>query len=187
MSTVANFSIECVNSLPMSSSDLIPSLVDKVRYEARRGEVQLQMSHFCIEYLNDVYRDFDGDLAMAIVLGEISHHNTSRFFSPDCVSNPALTRVENKADWSEMTGCNAYSISLSTAIPRETVRRKVAALKKRGWIETVPGQGLRITPACGDHFSPDFSWRILNGLLRASRAIEDILSDADTPGSSASS
>ena len=156
--------------------------VDKERYEARRGEVLLHMSHFFVGYLTEVYRAFDGDLAMAIVLAEISHHNTSPIFSRDSLRNPAVTRVENQSDWNEMTGCNAYSISLSTAIPRETVRRKVAVLKKRGWIEDVPGQGLRITPACGNHFGPDFSWNLLNGMLRAAKTIEGVLDDPDRSG-----
>lgn len=165
----------------MKPAEPTPDLVDKDRYAAHRGEVLLHMSHFFLQYLNDIYRSFDGDLAMAIVLGEISHHNTSRIFSRDATRNPAVARVQgNKSDWSEMTACNAYSVSLSTLIPRETVRRKVAALKKRGWIESVPGEGLRITPACGDHFGPDFSWNLLNGLLRTSGTIERVLSD---PGS----
>lgn len=165
----------------MKPADPIPDLVDKERYAAHRGEVLLQMSHFFLHYLNDIYRAFDGDLAMAIVLGEISHHNTSRIFSRDATRNPAVARVrENESGWGEMTGCNAYSVSLSTSIPRETVRRKVAALKKRGWIENVPGEGLRVTPACADHFGPDFSWKLLNSLLRTSGAIERVLSD---PGS----
>lgn len=76
-----------------------------------------------------------------------------------------------------MDCCNAYSMSCTTGIPRETVRRKVAELKKRGWVEDVPKQGLRITKACADHFGEDYSLRFLNGLLRASRIIEQLLSD----------
>lgn len=162
----------------MNPAEPTSDIVDKATYQARRGEILLHMSHFFAGYLNSIYRAFDGDLAMAIVLGEISHHNTSRIFRSDSARNPELAGIRDHQDhWNKMIGCNAYSISLSTAIPRETVRRKVAALKKRGWLEDMAGQGLRITPACADHFGPDFSWTILNGMLRTAKTIEGILSE----------
>lgn len=136
------------------------------------------MSHFYLQYLSDIYRAFEGDLAMAIVLGEISHHNTQEMFSPQKASNEVLRTVQGTLKfWDGMQGSNAYSMSCATGIPRETVRRKVAELKKRGWVETVYKQGLRITQACADHFGPDYSLRFLNGLLRASRIIEALLAD----------
>ena len=153
-----------------------PDFFSRERYEKHRGEIRLHMSHFFLAYLNDIYRAFKGDLAMTIILGEISHHNTARFFSPDRAANQPMHQLQNDpAIWSAMDGCNAYSISCATGIPRETVRRKVAELKKRGWIEDEPEQGLRITQACADHFGTDFSLRILNGMLRASRNIEALL------------
>lgn len=141
------------------------------------------MSHFFLRYLTDIYQAFEGDLAAAIILGEISHHNTMHLFSPERDANAELLRLQNDpAMWSGMTGCNAYSISCVTGIPRETVRRKITAMKKRGWLEDSPEQGLRITQACADHFGADFSLRFLNGLLRASRIIESLLAEeSDLP------
>lgn len=138
------------------------------------------MSHFFLRYLNDIYEAFEGDLAMAIVLGEISHHNTTRFFSPEQTANESMLAIQHDpASWARMDGCNAYSISCVTGIPRETVRRKIRQLKERGWLEDVPRQGLRISKACADHFGADFSLRFLNGLLRASRHIEALLADEE--------
>lgn len=160
------------------TSDL---LFSKERYQARHGEIRLHMSHFFLRYLHDLYQAFKGDLALAIVLGEISHHNTARFFSPDQVANESMrTLRESPVHWAGMAGCNAYSVSCATGIPRETVRRKVQLLKKRGWVEEVPKEGLRITQACSDHFGADYSLRFLNGLLRASRNIEALLAEEDT-------
>jgi hypothetical protein len=150
------------------------------RYENRRGEVQLHMSHFFVRYLNDIYKTFDGDLAMAIVLGEISHHNTAPFFSPGRPNNePVRAFQEDPRTWVAMAGCNAYSISCSTGIPRETVRRKISTMLKRGWLQDVPNQGLRITEVCANHFGPDFSMRILSAMLQTSRTIEALLADTD--------
>jgi hypothetical protein len=146
------------------------------QYEARRGEILLHMSHFCVRYLSLLYHKFDGDLALVIVLGEISHHNTAKFFSPHKLTNERVLGLqEPTAKWDQMDGCNAFSLSSATGIPRETVRRKVLELKKRGWIEEVPKEGLRITRKCADHFGPNFSITILSELLEASRAIEQIL------------
>ena len=151
-------------------------------YEARRAEVLLHMSHFFLRYLNDLYRAFDGDLAMVIVLGEISHHNTTHLFSPDRLDNESARRLreEGEKPWKGMPECNALSLSMATGIPRETVRRKVAALLERGWITKVGRNGLRLTPACADHFGPNFSIRILSQLLRAARSIEHLLAAGDT-------
>ena len=136
------------------------------------------MSYFFLKYLTDIYQAFEGDLAMTIILGEISHHNTARLFSPQHEANEPMLRIQDDpALWLGMEGCNAYSISCATGIPRETVRRKVNELKKKGWIEDDPGHGLRITKACADHFGADYSLRFLNGLLRASRNIEALLAD----------
>lgn len=136
------------------------------------------MSHFFLQYLTDIYEAFDGDLAMAIVLGEISHHNNSRMFSPEKSSNDSIRELQGKPEyWSHLEGCNAYSMSCVTGIPRETVRRKIAKMKKLGWIVDDKVHGLRITQVCADHFGADFSLRFLDGLLKASRAIEGLLAD----------
>ncbi len=163
------------------------------RYEARRGEVLLHMSHFFLGYLNSLYEQFDGDLALVIVLGEISHHNTAKAFSPDELSNDRMQQIQQHGEeWDAMQGCNAYSLSCATRIPRETVRRKIAELKRRGWVEELPGKGLRITPACADHFAPDFSLNILRRMLKAARTIEHVLGISGSkahsaPGNSAKS
>ena len=152
------------------------------RYIARKGEVLLHMSHFFLQYLSALYQQFDGDLAMVIVLGEISHHNTSHAFSPAELTNLKVLEVAaDNYDRNRMPGCNAYSLSCATGIPRQTVRRKIAALKKRDWIEEVPGYGLRISRSCARHFSPDFSIHVLDGLLRTARTIEELLAHAAPP------
>ena len=47
-------------------------------YEQHQGEISLRMSHFFMRYLNAIYQEFDGDLALVIVLGEVAHHNVSQ-------------------------------------------------------------------------------------------------------------
>ena len=155
-----------------------PHVISQERYEQRRGEIRLHMSHFFVPYLTGIYQAFDGDLAAAIILGEISHHNTAPFFSADHHQNEQLQKLQDDVvHWQHMQGCNAYSISCATGIPRETVRRKVAAMKKKGWLEEVPNQGLRFTPACAEHFGADFTLDILSRWLNAARKIESLLAE----------
>jgi hypothetical protein len=65
-----------------------------------------------LRYLSKLYEAFDGDFAMAIILGEISHHKTSRHFSPDEIDNSGARAITSgETNWDEMQGYNAYSIS----------------------------------------------------------------------------
>ena len=76
------------------------------------------------------YRLFKGDLESCIILGEIAFYNAQNVFS----KSPS---IELDADEVKhlLKGCNAYSISMSTGIPRETVRRKVKKLEKMGYVD----------------------------------------------------
>lgn len=146
------------------------------QYERNRGEILLNLSHYNLSYLNLIYQLFDGDLAMVIVLGEISHHNTSEHFNPHALENPRVREIqEEREDWRGLEGCNALSISHATGIPRETVRRKITELKRRGWLADDGGKGLYLTAACVKHFTENSSRDQLKLFLRASRAIERLL------------
>ena len=97
-----------------------------------------QISHliagFTVPLIRTLYHQFDGDMVQMIVLGEISLHNVSQFFRKGGADVPEklLDDMERRAKL--MNSCNALSISEATGIPRETVRRKVAQLLKKGWL-----------------------------------------------------
>lgn len=69
----------------------------------------------------------------ALILGEIAHHNLLPLAVSLNYSRPriraALATPEGRA---ALLPSNAYSIASSIGVPRETVRRKVAALVRRG-------------------------------------------------------
>lgn len=153
------------------------------QYERNRGEILLNLSHYNLSYLNLIYQLFDGDLAMVIVLGEISHHNTSEHFNPHALANPRVREIQDeREDWRGLEGCNALSISHATGIPRETVRRKITELKRRGWLADDGGKGLYLTAACVKHFTESSSREQLKLFLRASRAIERLLLPPEASG-----
>jgi hypothetical protein len=105
-------------------------------YEENRGFITITMNEFLISYLFKVYRAFDGDLLQALILGFMAHHNISRLSNQQKYDD---TRIKDIITGSEketlLTPCNAFSISQATGIPRETVRRKIAALIEKDWVK----------------------------------------------------
>ena len=153
-----------------------PKPVPPAGYEQHQGEIALRMSHFLLRYLNMLYREFDGDLALVIVLGETAHHNVCRLFSTEGPIAPLEeTNYDDPAMYAGFAPCNAYSLAAATGIPRETVRRKIAQLVKRGWLRQAADGSVRIRPAVGRHFRPDFNVRLLQELLEVSAQLEKVL------------
>lgn len=85
-------------------------------------------SHYVKHFIR-CYQLFDGDFESCVVLGEIATYNAKEVFTKLQGSNFDLDEIR-----SLLKGCNAYSISMSTGIPRETVRRKVKKLQDLGFI-----------------------------------------------------
>jgi hypothetical protein len=51
------------------------------RYDQHKKLIAVIMNRFFLRYLNLLYREFEGDLVLPIVLGEIAHHNIIRLYS----------------------------------------------------------------------------------------------------------
>ena len=149
-------------------------------YEQHQGEIALRMNHFLMRYLKAIYQEFDGDLALVIVLGEIAHHNVTRLYSFQGPLPPSGSTNSDAPDlYAQLEPCNAFSLAAATGIPRETVRRKMEQLVKRGWLE-IRADGARMLPAVGKHFRPDFNVRLLRELLETSGEITKVLT-SDQP------
>lgn len=82
-----------------------------------------------LRHLIRLYELFDHDLECCIVLGEIAHYNARNVF-PD----KSVRIVQEHLIQDELKGCNAYSISQSLGMPRETVRRKIKKLEEMGFL-----------------------------------------------------
>lgn len=135
-------------------------------------------SRFLTGYLRKCYRNFDGDLIMALVFGEICLRNIGRVLRP-------LAAQQDKApeQWQAflermkrepITPCNALSISEATGIPRETVRRKVKKLEEMGWLVREGADKLVVThkPIIELH---DFSLEVVEELMDSSREIKGVM------------
>ena len=142
-------------------------------------EVFVVASNFFIEYLRSVYREFDGDLVLAIVLGELVHHHISHYFIGSKAAPRTCEEVlKDPALWERPSTWNASSLSAAAGIPRETVRRKMEALISKGWLKRNRKGELLLTQATVRHFKSDFDKRHLHELLGLAGKIQDLLTEA---------
>jgi hypothetical protein len=149
---------------------------DQTQYEAHRSSVAIIMGHFLLRHLNLLYQEFDGDLILPIVLGEIAHHNILRFYSHEGRCLDAQENMPGNLDrMKELEPSNAYSISEATGIPRETVRRKIEKLVEKGWLVKSARGEVTITETVSKHFTKDFNKKLLAELLEASDCIRRLL------------
>lgn len=114
------------------------------------------------------YNRFGGDLELCIVLGEIAHYNTKEIFK-----NFPKTESATEDIYKALKGCNAHSISMSSGIPRETVRRKVKKLEKLGFINIDDKNQIFITPKPSQEFS-DFNKETLELFFNFMNNIKNI-------------
>ncbi len=141
--------------------------------------ISLHMSRFLTGYLLDIYRLFDGDLAIVIVLAEIAHHNTTHHFTEEGGLKEELKGgIAHAKVRRQLLGCNAFSMAEATGMPRETIRRKIARLEALGWVVRGERREVRITPKIGETFLPDCNVKLMNGLLETARRIQRLLDKA---------
>ncbi|WP_374244043.1 hypothetical protein [Zoogloea sp.] len=105
----------------------------------------MHLARYNLRYLVRLYGAFDGDLLLPIVLGEVGLYNMGSLALGDGSSVPSSCTDEETFSRLPLRPCNAFSISSSTGIPRETVRRKVSHLIQNGFIDRDPKGGLTIT------------------------------------------
>lgn len=87
---------------------------------------------------------FDGDLDLLLVLAVIGERTRPEKWNPELVSFEDLAR--RAEDQRSQYAINIQSIADYSGIPRETVRRKVVILQKKGWVHRGEDGKLSISP-----------------------------------------
>jgi len=106
------------------------------------------IAHFVAEFIlrsaaviSEVY---DHDYEMAILFMTISNRNGEKV-----MSDPKLREIygsyQSTVPQEHILLISRMALARATGLPRETVRRKVATLIKKGWVIELPG-GLRVNP-----------------------------------------
>jgi len=152
------------------------TLFDPEQYEEHKRPVAVMMGRYMLRHLLLLYREFEGDLLMPIVLGEIAHHNIDKFYYLEgmCLKSRSDT-PPGPERLKQQDSTNAFSISEATGIPRETVRRKINKMVKKGWLTKGPKGEISINELAVDHFTNDFNKKLLIELLSTSACIADLL------------
>jgi hypothetical protein len=149
---------------------------DQEKYERHKSLIAVLMGNFLLRYLNLLYHEFDGDLLMPVVLGEIAHHNITRFYSREGNCLDINERMAGYVDrMKHLEPGNAYSISEATGVPRETVRRKIDKLIQKGWLVKNARGEVFMSETVSDHFTKDFNKKLLAELLGASECLRELL------------
>ncbi len=155
--------------------------VDPNLFEQNYYRLAYLFSLFTVPYMRNIYREFEGDMLLNIVVGEIGTRNVSQFFKSANFETPQdSSNFEAKLDDVNehprlLRPCNALSISDATGIPRETVRRKVNALIKKGWVQQNERGHLYLTPMVAKHFE-HFLLTSIESLLPSAHALDEVLS-----------
>jgi DNA-binding MarR family transcriptional regulator len=113
-------------------------------FQANYPPYQYHVVEFLTEHLADLSREFGGDLQQMLVLAIIGQVHIHRQLRLD--GRPSLHNAD--------TSISASRIADVTGIPRQTVRRKLAALEKRGWIERTPAASYRMVVMDSPEGSP---------------------------------
>ena len=153
-----------------------PALFDPEQYEEHKRPIAAMMGRYMLRHLLLLYREFEGDLLMPIVLGEIAYHNINKFYYVEgmCLK-PRSGMPSGPERLTQQDSTNAFSISEATGIPRETVRRKIDKMVKKGWLTKGPKGEISINELAVDHFTNDFNKKLLIELLSTSACIADLL------------
>lgn len=176
-----------VQSSSKSSASAASHLEEPAQPSARHvlKSVALLLARHEIRSLRRWFDDFDRDILLPILLGEIALHNIGALqngVARRVGTRPAkVIRANGEPPAAAIEGlkpCNAYSIAAATGLPRETVRRKIVRLVELGWIHRRDNGHLFITEGALEEFGAMLSSRALAELLETADHARRLLGDA---------
>lgn len=155
--------------------------IDPEEFEQHYFRAAYLFSRFTVPYMRSIYREFGGDMLLNLVLGEIGTRNVGYFFDAEKDTHASENVLNDVSEHQRlMRPCNALSISEATGIPRETVRRKIDMLIKKGWVYKNERGHIYLTPEVAQHFE-HFLFNSIESLLPSAQALIDVLSKLPQP------
>lgn len=154
------------------------------KLERRRSafrSVATILARYEMRKLKRLLADFDNDIMLPLLLGEIALHNVGVLENgTDTQAPPGGQRAE--AAETALRPCNAYSIAVATGLPRETVRRKIGRLVEQGWVEKRGKGQLYMADRTLEHFSELLRSRDLPELLETAERVRLLLEQVAEDG-----
>lgn len=135
-------------------------------------DVAMLLARHEIRHLRRWFEEFERDILLPILLGEIALHNIGMQVRSDSVASD-----EDDGTKCALKPCNAYSIAAATGLPRETVRRKIVRLVELGWVSRRSNGHLYASPAALRHFGGLLSSRELTELVETADRARQMLED----------
>lgn len=135
---------------------------EKIKKQRMLRDVALLLAKHEVRNMKRWFEEFDRDIMLPILLGEIALHNIG-------TPSPGAGDGDDALPECTLKPCNAYSIAAATGLPRETVRRKVARLVELGWVSRRKNGHLYVSSSALHHF----------GHLMSSRELPDLIDTAD--------
>lgn len=157
---MSNEAIPQANAVVDVDHEMDGAAADRKQQVLKR--VALLLARHEVRHLRRWFEEFDRDILLPILLGEIALHNIGATENGESLGPGDGSNCPLKP-------CNAYSIAAATGLPRETVRRKIARLHELGWISKRHNGHLYVTSEALHHF----------GALLSSRELADVLETAE--------
>lgn len=132
------------------------------------------LARYEMRKLKRLLNDFDNDIMLPLLLGEIALHNVGVLENGRDM-RPVRDECVGGSEEAPLRPCNAYSIAAATGLPRETVRRKIGRLVEQGWVEKCENGHLYMAHRTLDHFSKLLQSRDLPELLETAERVRSLL------------
>ncbi|HRP96894.1 MAG TPA: hypothetical protein PL143_11620 [Rhodocyclaceae bacterium] len=158
---------------PACTADAPPPPASPKRSALRA--IAITLARHEIRKLKRFYAEFDHDILLPLLLGEIALHNIG------VLENAIGVRDDDNDGVGVLKPCNAYSIAAATGLPRETVRRKIARLVELGWISKRSNGHLYVTESALEHFGGLLRSHDLPDLLETADRVRKLLADVGPP------
>lgn len=123
---------------PLDDMPPSPSSAGREADLVRYGEFQYAFIQFFTEHLVDCRRSFDGNLDDVLILAILGQSRIRAFLNGASSAAPTTGTI------------GASRLADVSGIPRETVRRRLAGLKKRGWVIRGDDGGWEIAGQAGE-------------------------------------
>jgi hypothetical protein len=128
------------------------------------GAIAILMAGHHLRRLNLLYRAFEGDLLLPIVLGEIALHRER----PE-----GRRRASAVAD--DRLVYRLSRLGPATGIPRESARRKALRLVELGWLEMAGSSCFAFSVCAEEYFGFDYNRQYLDDFLWTAGRLRELL------------
>ncbi|MEQ9260532.1 MAG: helix-turn-helix domain-containing protein [Roseovarius sp.] len=146
-------------------------------FDANYLNYQYRFVEFFIDHLSDTSRAFKGDLQCMLVLAMIGQKWLS------AVRDAVAEGIDPGSLPTASNSTSASRIADVTGIPRQTVRRKLASLDERGWIQRNEDSTYRLVVAEGEAAArrdlSDIDQRALQRVARLFTDLEKLVAAHD--------